>query len=69
MKCPNCDTWNPEDKIVCWRCSFELPKPQPKKNPTINRVIGGLPMWAWVILGLLLVAWLAFQCAGPTVTG
>ena len=32
--CPNCGTWNPDDKLVCWRCQTELPKPQPKKKET-----------------------------------
>ncbi len=32
MNCPNCNTWNPEDKEVCWRCQHELPKVQEKKK-------------------------------------
>lgn len=35
MNCPNCGTYNPEDRTTCWRCDKELPKPKPekKKNP------------------------------------
>mgnify|MGYP001063593801 CR=1 FL=1 len=65
MKCPNCGTWNPDDKIKCWRCSTELPKPQPKKQPQATRIVGGLPVWAWVLLGLMLALWLLFQCSAP----
>jgi predicted amidophosphoribosyltransferase len=64
MDCPNCGTWNPDDKTQCWRCQKELPKPAPpKKKRAIN------PMtWVWVfaavmILVLILQAFLAFQQA------
>lgn len=35
MNCPECGTWNPEDRTVCWRCNHELPRPKPvkKKDP------------------------------------
>jgi hypothetical protein len=67
MKCPNCQTWNPDDKLRCWRCNTELPRPQPQKQRQITRVIGGLPIWAWVVLSLMLVVWILFQCSGPVV--
>jgi len=59
--CPNCGTWNPEDKIVCWRCQAELPKPVQKKKRQVRRV-AGLPLWTWVLLGLFVVLWTAGQC-------
>ena len=32
MNCPNCGTYNPEDRETCWRCDKPLPKPQEKKK-------------------------------------
>ena len=32
MDCPNCGTYNPEDRTLCWRCNKELPKSTPKKK-------------------------------------
>jgi predicted nucleic acid-binding Zn ribbon protein len=66
--CPNCGTWNPDDKVVCWRCQAELPKPvvKKKRRPTI---VLGLPVWAWIVLVVLLVAWIATQCYVGSPTG
>lgn len=35
MNCPNCGTYNPEGRDICWRCDKPLPKPkaQKKKDP------------------------------------
>ena len=60
--CPNCGTWNPDDKRVCWRCQTEMPKPKPEKKPT--RVLG-MPIWTWVVLALLAVTWVLITCMGP----
>jgi len=60
--CPNCGTWNPDDKRVCWRCQAELPKPEPKKEPV--RILG-MPVWTWVILVLMFAFWLLVTCVGP----
>jgi len=60
--CPNCGTWNPDDKRVCWRCQTEMPRPKPEKKPL--RILG-LPAWTWVILILLAVVWLAITCGAP----
>lgn len=32
MNCPECGTYNPEDRKNCWRCGHELPKPEPQKK-------------------------------------
>ena len=32
MDCPNCGVYNPEDRMVCWRCDRELPKPEKPKR-------------------------------------
>ena len=54
MECPNCGTWNPDDKDVCWRCQAKLPRPQPEKKKRKTSFLG-LPIWAWVAIILLLV--------------
>lgn len=66
--CPNCGTWNPDDKVVCWRCQTELPKPVQKKKREPIR-IAGLSIWIWVAVALFAVMFVATQCfmfAGPS---
>ncbi len=58
--CPNCGTWNPDDKIVCWRCQTELPKPVEKKKRKQRR-IAGVPVWTWIVIALFFVFWLFAQ--------
>lgn len=59
MNCPNCNTWNPDDKQVCWRCQAELPKPPaPKKK----RPGGAFPLWTWVVLAAVFALTLLAQC-------
>lgn len=61
MDCPNCGTWNPDDKTVCWRCQTELPKPEQKQERK-PLLIFGLPAWIFaVIVAFLLMPWL-YQC-------
>lgn len=68
--CPNCGTWNPDDKIVCWRCQMELPRPVDKKRREPMRFLG-LPVWSWSIIIVMLLAIVLAQClfippvAGP----
>lgn len=45
--CPNCGTWNPDDKHVCWRCQTEMPRPQQKKQRKPVRILG-LPWWMFL---------------------
>lgn len=59
--CPNCGTWNPDDKIVCWRCQTELPRPVEKKKKAVTR-IGGLPVWMWVVMVLFFAVVVLGQC-------
>jgi len=61
MNCPNCNTWNPEDKDVCWRCQQTMPRPVEKKQKT-RAMWGGLPVWLWVALILFFVATSIGQC-------
>ncbi|MDY7040267.1 MAG: hypothetical protein SVX38_05335 [Chloroflexota bacterium] len=58
MDCPNCGTWNPDDKIRCWRCNFELPKPEPtnKKQAAFNTT------WLWVIVIVVMLLCTLAQC-------
>lgn len=58
--CPNCGTWNPDDKTVCWRCQSELPKPTPKKPRRTS--FWGLPIWAWIMLAVFFLATTLGQC-------
>jgi hypothetical protein len=63
MDCPECGTWNPDDKLVCWRCQTELPKPVEKKIRK-PRIFLGLPLWAWVMLVIMLVFFVVTQFGG-----
>ncbi|NOX61455.1 MAG: hypothetical protein GXP42_05855 [Chloroflexi bacterium] len=62
MDCPNCGTWNPDDKKVCWRCQTPLPKPEPevKKKPL---TFFGVPVWMMVLIALFLFLPFFWQCA------
>ncbi|MEZ4767016.1 MAG: DUF2116 family Zn-ribbon domain-containing protein [Caldilineales bacterium] len=56
--CPNCGTWNPDDKTVCWRCQTEMPKPQQKKERKQMRILG-LPWWMFLAVIFFIVMILA----------
>ncbi len=58
--CPNCGTWNPDDKNVCWRCQSVLPKPEPKKPR--RTTFWGLPIWMWVLLAVFFFGTTFSQC-------
>ncbi|NUQ38238.1 MAG: hypothetical protein HUU23_10665 [Caldilineales bacterium] len=61
MNCPNCHTWNPDDKQVCWRCQTALPKPEAGRERKPFKLFG-LPVWmVALILAFLLLPWLG-QC-------
>jgi hypothetical protein len=61
MNCPNCGTWNPEDKRFCWRCDAVLPKPEPPKpkRKPIN--------WMWIAVGIFVVFALIQACSALTI--
>jgi predicted nucleic acid-binding Zn ribbon protein len=63
MDCPNCGTWNPDDKNVCWRCQTPLPKPEEKKKRKPFTIFG-LPAWMVIALVLLLLVPTLMQCYG-----
>ncbi|NLE76944.1 MAG: hypothetical protein GX605_09360 [Chloroflexi bacterium] len=54
--CPNCGTWNPDDKKKCWRCDAEMPPPPPPKPA--RRPVN----WVWVAAALFLLFTLAQSC-------
>lgn len=58
MNCPNCNTWNPDDKTVCWRCQTELPRPKPKKKKSQT----GFTTWMWVLIVALFAITVLAQC-------
>ncbi len=66
MNCPNCKTWNPDDKNICWRCQAALPKPVEKKKKGAAPFFLGLPIWSWVVFAIMLILLFAAQCLGPT---
>ncbi|MCB0045362.1 MAG: hypothetical protein H6642_12015 [Caldilineaceae bacterium] len=53
MDCPNCNTWNPDDKDVCWRCQEPLPKPEEKKKRR-SLSLFGMPIWLWIALAVFI---------------
>ncbi len=64
MNCPSCGTWNPDDKQVCWRCQTELPKPIEKKK-SAPKLFLGLPVWAWVLIVMMMLFWIGAQVLVP----
>ena len=66
--CLNCGTWNPDDKVVCWRCQAELPKPQPKKQRQSNRFLG-LSIWLWLAIAFFIVMVASGQCFAQRLAG
>ena len=59
MKCPNCGTYNPEDRTICWRCDQELPKPKPQKRRNPQKTA---QTWLYVIIAVFFVYTLLQTC-------
>jgi predicted nucleic acid-binding Zn ribbon protein len=67
MDCPNCGVYNPEDRMVCWRCDQELPKPKkPKKRGTDPDM---LRRRMWLIVGIVIVVWVVITWLLPVLLG
>jgi hypothetical protein len=66
MDCPNCGVYNPEERIVCWRCDQELPKPKPSKKKA-DPITAQRRMW--LIIGLVLVVWIVLTWLLPLLLG
>lgn len=69
MDCPNCGTWNPDDKKVCWRCQTPLPQPQPEKPKRTMPTILGMPLWMFVLILIMLAMPLVLGRCGFLPTG
>ena len=59
MNCPNCGTYNPDDRTVCWRCDKELPKPKPQKKRNAQQ---NAQKWLYIIVAIFLVLTLMQTC-------
>ena len=66
--CPNCGTWNPDDKMVCWRCQNELPRPVAKKPRKPNQFLG-LSLWLWLAIAFFVVMIASGQCLVQRIAG
>ena len=58
MDCPKCGTWNPDDKVTCWRCTAELPKPKPPKPK--RRVPPAT--WLWILVAVMVIIMVVQTC-------
>ena len=59
MKCPSCETYNPDDRMNCWRCGKELPKPEQKKKRNPQK---SAQTWLYVGVALFLLFTLLQTC-------
>jgi predicted nucleic acid-binding Zn ribbon protein len=66
MDCPNCGVYNPEDRVVCWRCDHELPKPKETKKA---RDPAAFQRRIWLIVAVALVVWLLLTWLLPLFLG
>jgi hypothetical protein len=58
MDCAQCGTWNPDDKVRCWRCGTELPKPtEPKRSRRLSS-----QQWVWIVAALFSLLTILMQC-------
>ena len=64
MDCPNCSTWNPDDKLVCWRCQTVLPKPVEVKKKRQPAAFLGLPSWIWLMVVAMMALLIGRRVAG-----
>lgn len=61
MNCPNCNTFNPDERDKCWRCDAPLPRPVEKKKRD-PRATNQIMMY--VLIAALLVFSLLQMCQG-----
>ena len=69
MDCPNCGTWNPDDKKVCWRCQTPLPTPKPEKPKRAMPTFMGMPLWLFILIVIMLIAPLFLSRCGVLPAG
>jgi predicted nucleic acid-binding Zn ribbon protein len=66
MDCPNCGVYNPEGRMVCWRCDRELPKPkEPKKRRDSAQAMRRM----WIIVAIMVFLWLLLSWLLPLLLG
>jgi len=65
MNCPECGTFNPDDRQKCWRCDADLPTPKPakKRNPQRSAQI-----WLYIAIAIFAVVTILQTC-GVSVPG
>jgi predicted nucleic acid-binding Zn ribbon protein len=59
MECPNCGTYNPEDREKCWRCDEPLPTPEPEeeRNPQKRA-----QTWLYIAIAIFFIITLLQMC-------
>ncbi len=59
MNCPNCGTYNPDEREVCWRCDKPLPKPETKKKRDPQK---SAQTWLYVVVAVFLLITVLQMC-------
>ena len=67
MDCPNCRVYNPEDRLVCWRCDQELPKPRETKKQRDDPARAMRRMW--ILVAVAVLVWILLTWLLPTLLG
>jgi len=60
MDCPNCHTYNPDERTVCWRCDKPLPRPQPPKKKQASS-----QQWLYILIAVMVILMLVNMCGLP----
>jgi hypothetical protein len=71
MNCPNCGVYNPEDRLVCWRCDQELPRPEEPKKRKNDPALAARRIWILAVIALaiwILATWLLPMLLGGSPT-
>jgi hypothetical protein len=58
MDCLQCGTWNPDDRVRCWRCQAQLPEPPAPRKPRTSSSM----TWIWITAVLLFLFLILVQC-------
>lgn len=59
MNCPNCGTYNPDERDVCWRCDKPLPKRKEVKKRDPQK---SAQMWLYVAIAVFFLISIAQAC-------
>ncbi len=60
MDCPNCHTFNPDERTVCWRCDRPLPRPEVKKKKQVSS-----QQWLYILIAAMVLLMLVNMCGLP----